>query len=355
MSLTASGWHLEGPGAPLVRRALALPSDPGPGQAVVEVAACGLCHTDLGYADGSVPTRHALPLVLGHEVVGTVVAAGEGATALVGRRVIVPAVLPCGRCAFCAAGRENACPEQRMPGNDVDGGFATHLLVPAAPLVPLDERPAAFDVRELSVVADAVSTAYQAVHRSGLATGDAAFVVGAGGVGAFVVQVARALGARVVACDVRRDRLDLAAAHGAERVVEVGERPPAEIKKEIHGLARGWGLPSLRFRIFECSGTVAGQALAFALLARAATLVQVGYTPKPVELRFSNLMAFDATVYGTWGCPPGRYADVLRLVAAGQVVLTPFVDHAPMSRLNELLADMAHHRLSRRMILDPRQ
>jgi 6-hydroxycyclohex-1-ene-1-carbonyl-CoA dehydrogenase len=192
------------------------------------------------------------------------------------------------------------------------------------------------------------------VRRSGLQKGDAAFVVGAGGVGAFVVQVARALGARVVACDVRRDRLDLAAVHGAARVVEAGGRPVGEVKKEVHGAARAWDIPSPRFRIFECSGTTAGQALAFALLARAATLVQVGYTPKPVELRFSNLMAFDATVHGTWGCPPEAYPDVLRLIAARKVVLTPFVAHAPMSRVNELLDDMAHHRLSTRMVLDPR-
>ena len=353
MAIEGIGYSLEAPGSPLARRGLRV-AGPGPGEAVVEVLACGLCHTDLGYADGSVPPRHPLPLTLGHEVVGTVVAGGAGALGLVGRQVIVPAVLPCGQCAFCRAGRGNACPDQKMPGNDVDGGFATHLVVPAAPLVPLETAPPGFDVRELSVVADAVSTAYQAVRRSGLQAGDSAFVVGAGGVGAFVAQIARALGARVVACDVRRDRLDLVAAHGAERVVEIGERPAAELRKEVHRAARDWAVPSLRWRIFECSGTTAGQALAFALLARAATLVQVGYTPRPVELRFSNLMAFDATVHGTWGCPPDAYPEVLRLIFDGRVAIRPFVDHAPMSRVNELLEDMAHHRLARRMVLDPR-
>lgn len=353
MAIEGIGYSLTAAGSPLARRGMQVP-DPGPGEAVVEVLACGLCHTDLGYADGSVPPRHPLPLTLGHEVVGTVVAGGAGALGLVGRQVVVPAVLPCGRCAFCQAGRGNACPDQKMPGNDVDGGFATHLVVPAAPLVPLVDVPAGFDVRELSVVADAVSTAYQAVRRSGLQEGDAAFVVGAGGVGAFVAQVARAVGARVVACDVRHDRLDLVSAHGAERVVEIGGRKPAELRRDVHEAARGWGVPSLRWRVFECSGTPAGQSLAFALLARGATLLQVGYTPQPVELRFSNLMAFDATVHGTWGCPPDAYPDVLRLIFDGRVALRPFVDHAPMSRVNELLDDMAHHRLARRMVLDPR-
>jgi 6-hydroxycyclohex-1-ene-1-carbonyl-CoA dehydrogenase len=81
--------------------------------------------------------------------------------------------------------------------------------------------------------------------------------------------------------------------------------------------------------------------------------VQVGYTAKPVELRLSNVMAFDATVHGTWGCPPEAYPNVLGLVYAGKVVIRPFVEHAPMSRINELMEDMAHHRLDKRIIFDP--
>jgi 6-hydroxycyclohex-1-ene-1-carbonyl-CoA dehydrogenase len=345
---------LETPARPLVARELVLPA-PGPGEAIVVVLACGLCHTDLGFADGSVRPGKTLPLVLGHEVVGTVTRVGDGVTLAPGTRVIVPAVLPCGTCAFCRAGRGNACPDQKMPGNDIDGGFATHLRVPAHPLVPIDDLPEGIDPRLFSVVADAVSTAYQAVRRAGLEAGDVAFVVGAGGVGGFVTQIARALGARVAVCDVSPDRLRQAAALGAEHVCDVSGRTPQEVRKELHALARGWQVPSLGWRIFECSGTPEGQQLAFGLLARAATLLQVGYTPRPVELRFSNLMAFDATVHGSWGCPPEVYPDVLRLIAAGQVVLEPFVEHAPMSALNELLDALAHHRLARRMILDPRR
>jgi 6-hydroxycyclohex-1-ene-1-carbonyl-CoA dehydrogenase len=351
--MNATAYYLESARSPLVRRDMTLP-EPRAGEAIVEVLACGLCHTDLGFADGSVPTKHALPLVLGHEVVGTVVAAGPGGEALAGARVIVPAVLPCGTCAFCLAGRGNACPDQKMPGNDIDGGFATHMLVPAAPLVPLAGLPDSVDVRALSVVADAVTTAYQAVRRAGLQAGDAAFVVGAGGVGSFLVQIARAMGARVVAVDIEAGRLELAAAHGAEATVNAAGRAPQEMRKEIHGLARTWRIPSLRFRIFECSGSPEGQSLAFGLLARAATLLQVGYTPKAIEVRLSNLMAFDATVHGSWGCPPEAYPEVLALVARGQVVVAPFVEHAPMSQLNDLLDKMAHHQLSKRMVLDPR-
>ncbi|HEX6202116.1 MAG TPA: 6-hydroxycyclohex-1-ene-1-carbonyl-CoA dehydrogenase [Thermoanaerobaculia bacterium] len=346
----AEGWFLEAPAAPLVERGLELPA-PGPGEALVEVAACGLCHTDLGFADGTVAPRHALPLVLGHEVTGRVVAAGAGAEDRVGRPVLVPAVLPCGDCAFCRAGRGNACPGQLMPGNDVHGGFASHLLVPAAPLVDLGDAPPGLRLDELSVVADAVSTAFQAVRRSGLAAGDAAVVVGAGGVGGFVAQIARAHGAAVAVLDVDAGRLAAAGAWADAAFPAGGE--PRQTRRAVHGWLAERGVPSLAWRLFECSGTPAGQELAFSLLGRAATLVQVGYTHRKVELRLSNLMAHDATVHGTWGCPPEAYPEVLDLIYRGDVDLAPVVEHAPMSRLNALLDDMAHHRLGRRMILHP--
>lgn len=340
-------------GKPLEKRSLPTPS-PNDGEVLVEIEACGLCHTDLAFASGEVTPRHALPLVLGHEIVGRVVVAGSKHQDLAGRRVLVPAVLPCGDCDFCRAGRGNACPKQKMPGNDIDGGFATHVLAPGGPLVVLDDLPVTLDARHLSVVADAVSTAYQATRRAGLAKGDVAFVIGAGGVGGYTIQIARALGARVIALDISPANLALVNAHGAEKTVLVAGRVPKEVRKEVHRVATDWGISSLRYRIFECSGTTQGQALAYGLLAPAAVMVQAGYCAATVELRLSNIMAFDATIHGTWGCPPEVYPDVLRLIYSGAVVLAPFIEFAPMSRVNEVLADMAHHRLGKRVVFDPR-
>ncbi len=339
------------PGKPLVREQRTFP-DPGPGEALVEVIGCGLCHTDLGYARGEVPTRKPAPIVLGHEVVGRVVAT-SGAGPRPGTLVLIPAVLPCGTCAFCAKGRGNACPEQQMPGNDIDGGFATHQIVRSAPLQPLD-LPKGFAVWKLGVVADAVSTAFQAVRRSGLAKGDVAAVVGVGGVGGFTAQIAAAQGAHVLALDVKRDRLDLALKHGAESALEVRDLAPKAVKAEVRALLKRHGVPSLRLRIFECTGTKAGQTLAYGLIDRGATMVQVGYTPETVEVRLSNLMAFDATVHGTWGCPTEAYPDVIALIAQGRVALDPFVESAPMSLVNDHLEAMHAHRLERRLVLDPR-
>lgn len=351
MTTRAEAWFLETAKQPLVPRTLEL--EPGDAEVVVEVEACGLCHTDLGFADGSVAPRHALPLVLGHEVSGKVVASGARHAALVGKKVLVPAVMSCGDCAFCRAGRGNACQRQTMPGNDANGGFATHMLAPGAALVPLDGAPAAVKTDALGVVADAVSTAYQAICRAGLESGDVAFVVGGGGVGGFTAQIAHALGARTIVCDVSEPKLASLAKLGPE-TVSVASREAKDVKKQLHARAKELGVPSIGWRIFECSGTTAGQTLAYSLLSNASTLVFVGYTREAVSVRLSNLMAFDATAHGSWGCPRERYPEVLDLIYRGKVALEPFLERAPMSRINEHLRALAEHRLERRLVLDPR-
>jgi 6-hydroxycyclohex-1-ene-1-carbonyl-CoA dehydrogenase len=348
MTVTAEAYVLEAPKAPLVRRPLQIPA-PGPAEAIVEVIACGLCHTDLGYADGSVPTKKGIPIVLGHEAVGRVVEAGKDFESLVGSTVLVPAVLPCGDCPFCLSGRGNACPNQKMPGNDIDGGFSTHFLVPARPLIKIG---ASSNVAALSVVADAVSTAYQAILRAAVAEGDAVIVVGSGGVGSFVVQIASALGARVVACDIIEERLKLIANYGASQTINLTNLDPKELRKQVRAFAKG--VPTLKYKIFECSGSAPGQTTAYGLLERGATMMQVGYTPNKIDVRLSNLMAFDATLHGTWGCPPEVYPGVLRLIEEGKVKLDPFIAYGPMSKVNDYLADMAAHKLEKRMVMDPR-
>jgi 6-hydroxycyclohex-1-ene-1-carbonyl-CoA dehydrogenase len=350
MTVNAEAYVLESAKTPLVRRSLQVPA-PGPTEAVIEVIACGLCHTDLGYADGSVPTKKGIPIVLGHEAVGRVVEAGANYKALVGSTVLVPAVLPCGECPFCQAGRGNACPNQKMPGNDIDGGFATHFLVPARPLIKIGAGVP--NVSALAVVADAVSTAYQAILRANLTAGDVAIVVGAGGVGGFVVQIANALGARVIASDIIADRLKLIADYGAAETVDLSSKDFKEVRKQVKSFAKG--APSFRYKIFECSGSTGGQTTAYGLLDRAATMIQVGYTPNKIDVRLSNLMAFDATIHGTWGCPPEVYPGVLRLIEEGKVKLEPFISYGPMSKVNEYLEAMAAHKLEKRMVMDPRK
>ncbi len=343
--------RLNAPGAPLAVEEVPLPV-PGPDQVRVRVAGCGVCHTDIGFWRDGVPTRRPLPLTLGHEVSGVVEEAGEAFRALVGREVVVPAVLPCGECALCRSGRGNACRSQQMPGNDVDGGFAEALVVPGRGLCVVHERPG-HALADLAVVADAVTTPYQAVVRSGLAAGELAIVVGAGGVGGYAVQIAAARGARVVAIDVDAARLEAIASHGADATLDARQLEFRAIRKEVAARAAGWGCPPHGWKIFECSGTTAGQETAFGLLGPAATLMVVGFTLGKLQLRLSNLMAFDATVQGTWGCLPELYPAALALVTDGRVKLAPFVERHPMSDGPEIVRRVADHELHRRAILEP--
>ena len=338
-------------GAPLVLEDLPEPA-PTADQVRVRVAGCGVCHTDIGFwRDGVVP-RHALPLTLGHEVSGVVDAAGERFRHLIGREVIVPAVIPCGECALCRSGRSNACTSQLMPGNDLDGGFAEWLVVPGRGICVVDER-GPYSLADLAVVADAVTTPYQAVVRSGLAPGGLAIVVGAGGVGGYAVQIAAALGARVVAIDVDAAKLAAIAPHGAAMTLDARAIDFKTMKKQIAAQAKSWGCPPHGWVILECSGSTAGQETAFGLLGTAATLMIVGFTLGKVELRLSNLMAFDATVQGTWGCRAELYPDALRLVSRGRITLQPFIERHPLAEGPRVLEQVANHVLDRRAILVP--
>lgn len=332
---------------------------PGAGEVIVKVAGCGVCHTDLGYYYDGVPTRHPFPLTLGHEVSGVVVSAGAGAESWVGKNVVVPAVIPCGTCDACRAGRGQVCPKQVFPGCDVHGGFGSHLRVPAVGLCPVPDltdpkaNPAGLALADLSVIADAVSTPYQSIHRSGLAAGDVAIFVGVGGVGGFGVQIAAALGAHVLAIDVNQGRLDRMAAHGAEKTLRADQLDAKALKKAAREFADGHGVPSWRTRIFETSGTVPGQTTAFNLLGYGGYIGVVGYTAARVELRLSNLMAFDATAQGNWGCLPEHYPAIVDLCLKGRVTLAPFIEHRALSTINQTFEDIHGGRVDGRIVLVP--
>ncbi|MBL8692873.1 MAG: 6-hydroxycyclohex-1-ene-1-carbonyl-CoA dehydrogenase [Planctomycetes bacterium] len=347
------GYEMRAVRQPLVRAAREI-DGPGKGEVLVRVVGCGVCHTDLGFLYEGVPVRHALPLVLGHEIAGVVVSEGEGVSGLSGKAVIVPAVIPCGACAICRRGRGDLCRKQVFPGNDVHGGFASHVVVPAQGLcvVPGGERDPAMLAR-LSVVADAVSTAYQAVLKSGLSNDDFAVSIGVGGVGNFAAQIAAARGARVLAIDVDDGRLGRMREHGAEWTLNVRGMGTDDIRKRVREIAKTFGLPQTEWKIFETSGTGAGQSAAWALLTYGAVLSVVGFHPGDVSVRLSNLMAFAARAEGTWGCLPEHFPAVLELVREGRIALDPFIEMHPMSELPQVLEQMNRHEITRRPVLLP--
>jgi 6-hydroxycyclohex-1-ene-1-carbonyl-CoA dehydrogenase len=345
---------MTGPDVPLAHRKVAARA-PDSGEAVIEVAGCGVCHTDLSFLYQGVKTRQPPPLVLGHEISGVVRAIGDGVgRELLGSPVIVPAVLPCGECELCRAGRRTICRRQVMPGNDRDGGYASHAVVPARFLCPVPpELLATHALWELAVVSDAVSTPFQAVRRSGLLPGELAIVVGVGGIGVHAVQVAAATGGTVIALDIDDRRLEQARAAGARATLNVSGMPLKEVRRLVKGQAEALGAPPFLWKLFETSGTRPGQEIAWSLLGFGASLAVVGYTMDRIEVALSHLMAYDAEARGNWGADPLVYPEILQWIGAGRIQLKPFVEQRPLERINEVLVEAHHGRLARRAVMVP--
>lgn len=353
MSETSRGyrWLMTAPGEALVREDATF--TPGPNEVVLRVLGCGICHTDLGFLHEGVRTKQPLPLALGHEIAGEVVAAGPGAEAWRGKTVVLPAVLPCGECALCRAGRENACRVQQMPGNDFHGGFASHLVAPARWLVEADRLPTGLEAADVAVLADAITTPYQAMVRAKVGAGDGVVVIGAGGVGSFGVQIARAMGANVVAVDVDEAKLERARGFGAAAVACTRGLDAKDARKAVQAACKEAGLPGVGLKVLEMSGHPAGQELAWSLMTPAGVIGIVGFNLERVPVRLSNLMAFDADAFGNWGCRPQLYAPALDLVRSGAVQVKPLVKRFPMDAVNEVLADVRAHRIPERPVLVP--
>jgi succinate semialdehyde reductase (NADPH) len=229
--------------------------EPQAGEVLVEVAACGVCHTDLHIHDGSVP--FPLPCVLGHEISGTVLRLGEGVSDLaVGQRVAGAFIMPCGECAMCRAGREELCEpffaHNRLSGTLYDGrtrlfdgagapvwmysmgGLAERAVMPARGVAALPDE---CKLTDSAIFGCALMTAYGAVAGvAQLARGESVAVFGAGGVGGSVVQVARALGAgRIIAVDIDDDKLTLARDLGATDTVNASTDDPVLAVRDLTG------------------------------------------------------------------------------------------------------------------------
>jgi len=356
MSMTS--WQMVGPQKPLQRVESPLPQ-PGAGEVLLRVVGCGVCHTDLGFYYDGVRTKSPLPLTLGHEISGIVETCGPDAERWADKAVIVPAVMPCGACDVCNRGFGNICAAQKMPGNDIQGGFASHILVPAAQLceVPVDadgspSGGSGVSLAELSVIADAVTTPYQAVIESGLSAEDTAIFVGVGGVGGFGAQIAKSFGAAVVAIDVDAAKLEAIAPY-VDRTLNAREMPFKDLRKAVSEFVKDQGRRRTEWKIFETSGTAAGQKTAFGLLTYGASLAVVGFTMETVDIRLSNLMAFHATARGNWGCQPKYYKPVLDLVLAGKVKIGPFAKTFPLAEINAVFEMVHGRKIHQRPILVP--
>jgi 6-hydroxycyclohex-1-ene-1-carbonyl-CoA dehydrogenase len=320
-------------------------------EVLVKVAGCGVCHTDLSFWYYGVKTKHPLPLTLGHEISGTVIA---GPDIWMNKNVIIPAVLPCGECELCKRGRSNICQNQLMPGNDFDGGFASHIKVPYKYLCPVPGNALEkYSLDQLAVIADAVTTPYQVLRKSGIEENDFAIVIGVGGVGIYGALLAKIMGAKVLAIDISDEKLNVADGNGVDATLNIKDLDIKSAKSKVREIAKELGASPFCWKIFEMSGTKAGQEFAFSLVSFASTLSIVGFTMDKLEVRLSNLMAFDAKLIGTWGCKPELYPEVVELVADDKLKIDQFVETFPLSKINEVFKNTLEHKYIKRSVLVP--
>ncbi|MHC4600882.1 MAG: zinc-binding dehydrogenase [Planctomycetota bacterium] len=300
----------------------------GPGEILVKVAACGVCHTDIGYVDHGVPTVKKPPMILGHETSGTVAAVGDGVKNFKeGDKILLPAVLTCGHCAMCRVGRENICVNMVMFGNHVDGAYAEYVKAPAKDAFHLpDELP----LVDAAIIADAVSTPFHAVKNRGqVKPGDTVAVFGCGGVGINTVQVAAAVGATVYAVDVVEEKLAMARELGAQVTLDASkeEDPAKAIRKRTGG-----GVDVA----FEVIGNPKVIENAFGAVKGGGRFVVVGYTHKNVSLNAGRIMFREMEVVGSLGCRPVDYPPLIELVRVGKIKVTPLVtDRFPLDKIND--------------------
>ncbi len=323
------------------------------GEVLVEVAGCGVCHTDLGYFYDGVPTVSKPPLTLGHEIAGTVVA---GDDKWVGKEVIIPAVMPCRQCHLCKTGRGNRCLAQKMPGNSLGlyGGFSSHIPVPSVDLCEVKNR-GDVPLEHLAVVADAATTPYQAAKRADLQPGDNVVIVGiTGGVGQYMGQTAKALGAKTVIGIARNpEKLERALNFGADFVINSKDKDVRAVIKEFKGFCKENGLPGFGWKIFEVTGAKGGQEIAASLLSFVGKLVIVGFGMAKIEYMFGKLMAFDGDILGSWGCLPEYYPIVLDMVLSKKINIDAFVQTRPMSTIVETFEEAHKESPDRRIVLTP--
>lgn len=315
----------------------------GAGEILVKVAGCGVCHTDLHYIDHGVPTFKKPPLILGHEASGIISEIGEGVRNFkIGDRVLLPAVYSCGSCFFCRTGRENICQTMIMFGNHVDGAYAEYIKAPAKDTFLLPEE---IPLVEGSIIADAISTPYHALkNRAELRAGDSIVVFGCGGVGINVVQIAYAMGGKVIAVDVVNQKLELAKKIGASVVLNAKE---VDVKKEVRKFTGGGADVAI-----EAIGNSSTMELAFDCLRKGGKLVIIGYCDKVMSLNVSKVMFFEMEIMGSLGCRGVDYPKLIEMVKIGKIQVAPLVSEKfPLEKVNDAFESLRRGEVIRNVII----
>jgi len=305
---------------------------PGPGEVLIEVAAAGICGSDVhGFRGRS--ARRKPPLVMGHEFTGHVVALGPGVEDLpLSQRVVVNPILPCGVCEWCLSGRTQICPYRKLIGMDRPGAFAEFVSVPRRAIFPLPEGMSP----TLGTMAEALANAVHIIQHSAAGLMRGVAVVGAGTQGLLALQMARLAGIspRLIT-DVELYRLEVAQRLGADLAINAREQDPVQAVSKFTG-ERGVDL------VIEAVGVNATRQQAIAMAAPGGRIVLLGLHEVKSELDCQAIVTCELTVRGSYAYSSYDFLTALDLLASERVEVRSWLDEAPLAdgqRVFEALAD----------------
>ncbi|MEN8196834.1 MAG: zinc-dependent alcohol dehydrogenase [Pseudomonadota bacterium] len=327
-----------GYGKPLEIREYPIPK-PGPGELLIKLETCGVCHSDLDVRKGSTaPPESTFPLILGHEGVGIVVERGPGCRVIEeGARVGLPWMHDtCGHCRECLTGQESFCAEHRGHSFDVNGGFAEYAIVKEAYTVIIPEAISSFDAAPLLC---AGVTAYGGLQKADLAPGKTCAIFGIGGLGQYGIQLAKAAGATVVAIDANPDKLEIARRLGADHAILAADDPGGKIR-DIGGADACINFAPTN-RVWDDIVTATNP------LGRVVSVAQV---PEPVSLNLEWLIYTGIRVTGSSVGTRQELRDLLELGVSLKLAID--IETIPLSGIDEALDRLERGEVDGRQVID---
>ena len=335
---------LEQFGEPLQLREVPMPQ-PGPGEVLVEVAACGLCGSDLEISAGKLKGPQ-VPLIMGHEPAGTVAAVGPGVINVnVGQHVVVALYVTCGRCDYCRTNQDNLCVNLvGRPGFELNGAFAEYFKMPARNLFPISPS---VPLEQVAAMSDGVATSWHAVRRQAkVQPGQTVVIIGVGGLGIHATQITRLSGARTIAVDVVPEKLELAQHWGADVAIDARN---ADVCATVVELTDGWGADVVLDFVAE-PDTVQTD---LCMLKRGGVLTLVGLAPgRPFTVDSVDMVLSEKRIVGSRTSSKQDLVDVIRLVEEGRI--TPVVSRRyRLEEVNEALEALRRGEAMGRIIVVP--
>jgi alcohol dehydrogenase, propanol-preferring len=327
-------------GKPLVVEDVPIPV-PGPGELLVKVRACGVCHTDLHAASGDWPVKPVPPFIPGHEAAGVVAAIGPGVTDFkIGDAVGVAWLHDaCMRCEYCETGWETLCEHQHNTGYSVNGGFAEYVIASAAFAARL---PADVDFAAIAPILCAGVTTYKGLKETEARPGEWVVISGVGGLGHVAIQYAKAMGLKVIGVDITEDKLQLALDTGAEHAVNALDRDAVDRVLAITG---GGATGVL---VTAVSTPAFAQALH--MVRRKGTVSLVGLPPGEFPTPIFDIVLKRITVRGSIVGTRHDLDEAIAFAAEGKVKAE--ITKAPLSEINTIFDRMKAGKIDGRMVLD---